>query len=168
MNRPPAASELMKDHTKLTRGGHSMQQSQESAPRLRELIDTELQDDDLERLARVDALLRASARAEAPCERTRVAISAALDDELPELEAVRVRRHVERCAACRAFQAEAERNAAALRATTETYELKLGFGELALIYKSLQAVRTLGALPPQDELLGDTIELVDQALKKAV
>jgi hypothetical protein len=29
-------------------------------------------------------------------------------------------------------------------------------------------VKTLGALPPQDELLNDTIQLVDQALNRAV
>jgi hypothetical protein len=50
----------------------------------------------------------------------------------------------------------------------ETYELRLGFRELSLIYKSLQAAKTLGALPPQDELLDDTIQLVDQALSRAV
>jgi hypothetical protein len=48
------------------------------------------------------------------------------------------------------------------------HELKLTFDELALIYKSLQAARTLGAGPQQDELLDDTIQLVDQALKRAV
>jgi hypothetical protein len=46
--------------------------------------------------------------------------------------------------------------------------LQLSFGELALIYKSLQAVKTLGALPPQDELLNDTLQLVDQALNAGV
>jgi hypothetical protein len=45
--------------------------------------------------------------------------------------------------------------------------LRLSFGELALIYKSLHAVKTLGALPQQDELLNDTIQLVDQALARA-
>jgi hypothetical protein len=54
------------------------------------------------------------------------------------------------------------------RTDEQTHELKLSFGELALIYKSLQAAKTLGALPPQDELLNDTIQLVDQALNKAV
>jgi hypothetical protein len=34
--------------------------------------------------------------------------------------------------------------------------------------KSLQAVKTLGVLSPQDELLSDTIQLVDQALNRAV
>jgi hypothetical protein len=43
-------------------------------------------------------------------------------------------------------------------------ELRLSFDELALIYKSLEAVKTLGALPPQDELLEDTIQVVDQSL----
>jgi hypothetical protein len=43
-------------------------------------------------------------------------------------------------------------------------EVALTFDELALIYKSLQAAKTLGALSPQDELLEDTIQLVDQAL----
>jgi hypothetical protein len=47
-------------------------------------------------------------------------------------------------------------------------ELKLTFDELALIYKSLQAVKTLGALPPEDELLDDTMQLVDQALNQLV
>jgi hypothetical protein len=42
--------------------------------------------------------------------------------------------------------------------------LRLSFDELALIYKSLEAVKTLGALPPQDELLEDTIQVVDQSL----
>jgi hypothetical protein len=32
-----------------------------------------------------------------------------------------------------------------------------------LIHKSLEAVKTLGALPPQDELLEDTIQAVDQS-----
>ena len=47
-------------------------------------------------------------------------------------------------------------------------ELTLTFDELALIYKSLQAVKTLGALPSDEELLEDTIRLVDQALNDAV
>ena len=36
------------------------------------------------------------------------------------------------------------------------------------IYKSLEAVKTLGALPPQDELLEDTIQIVDQSLNTFV
>ena len=47
-------------------------------------------------------------------------------------------------------------------------ELTLTFDELALIYRSLQAVKTLGALPSEDELLDDTIQLVDQALNDAI
>jgi hypothetical protein len=47
-------------------------------------------------------------------------------------------------------------------------ELTLTFDELALIYKSLQAVKALGALPPEDELLDETIEIVDQALDLAI
>lgn len=48
------------------------------------------------------------------------------------------------------------------------HKLQLTFDQLALIHKSLQAVRTLGVLPPRDELLDDTMELVDQALTSAV
>jgi len=47
-------------------------------------------------------------------------------------------------------------------------QLRLTFDQLALIHKSLQAVRTLAVLPPRDELLDDTIELVDLALVEAV
>ncbi len=46
-------------------------------------------------------------------------------------------------------------------------ELMLTFDQLALIYKSLQAVKSLDALPAQDELFDDTIQLVDQALNDA-
>lgn len=53
------------------------------------------------------------------------------------------------------------------RAEEETHELKLSLGELTLIYKSLKAVKALGSLPAQDELLNDTILLVDQALGRA-
>lgn len=48
------------------------------------------------------------------------------------------------------------------------HRLQLTFDQLALIRKSLEAVRTLAVLPPQDELLDDTIELVEQALMEAV
>jgi ubiquitin C-terminal hydrolase len=53
------------------------------------------------------------------------------------------------------------------KAEEQTYELELSFDALTLIYKSLQAAKALGALPPQDELLNDTIQLVDQALNRA-
>jgi hypothetical protein len=43
-------------------------------------------------------------------------------------------------------------------------EVRFTFEELALIYKSLEAIKTLGLLPPQDELLEDTIQVVDQRL----
>jgi hypothetical protein len=49
----------------------------------------------------------------------------------------------------------------------KAYELKLTFREPALVYKSLQAARTLGALPPQDELLDDTIDMVDRELSES-
>jgi hypothetical protein len=100
-------------HTGFTKGGSAMT----SSPRyehIRQLIDTDLPPGELERLARVDRLLRAAAGAR------------------PALT------------------------------------LKLGFRELALIYRSLQAAKTLGAPPLEDELLDDTIELVDRALQGAI
>ena len=50
----------------------------------------------------------------------------------------------------------------------ETIELSFTFRELTLIHKSLLAIRALGAFAPQDELLDDTIHLVDLALNEAV
>jgi hypothetical protein len=47
-------------------------------------------------------------------------------------------------------------------------EVRFTFDELALIYKSLEAIKTLGLLPPQDELLEDTIQVVDQSLNTFV
>jgi hypothetical protein len=44
----------------------------------------------------------------------------------------------------------------------------LTFDELALDPQSLEAVKTLGALPPQDELREDTIQLVDHNLNTFV
>lgn len=38
----------------------------------------------------------------------------------------------------------------------ETQEVRFTFDELGLIYKSLQAVKTLGVLPPQGELIEGT------------
>ena len=49
----------------------------------------------------------------------------------------------------------------------ERHDLRLTFDELVLIYRSLQAVKTLRALPPEDELLDGTMQLVDQALAQA-
>jgi hypothetical protein len=54
------------------------------------------------------------------------------------------------------------------RRDVRRHEVTLTFDELALIYKSLQAVKTLGALPPEDELLDDTMQLVDQAMKRLI
>jgi hypothetical protein len=47
-------------------------------------------------------------------------------------------------------------------------DLKLSFRQLTLIHKALQAVKTLGALSPQDELLNDTLHIVDLTLDRAV
>ena len=60
-----------------------------------------------------------------------------------------------------------ERNIGAA-AVNRKQELTLTFDELALIYRSLEAVKALGALPSEDELLDDTIQLVDQALNDAI
>ena len=46
--------------------------------------------------------------------------------------------------------------------------VRLTFDQLALIYKSLLAARALGVWPPRDELLDDTMQVVDQALDEAV
>lgn len=47
----------------------------------------------------------------------------------------------------------------------QTRDLRLSLGQLELIYRSLQAAKTLEALPYDDALLDDTLELVDQALR---
>jgi hypothetical protein len=46
-------------------------------------------------------------------------------------------------------------------------ELKLSFDQLALIQRSLLAAKSLGILSQEDELVDDTIQLVDQALDAA-
>jgi hypothetical protein len=46
-------------------------------------------------------------------------------------------------------------------------QLKLGYHELDLIHRSLEAVRTLGLVERQDELLTDTLQLIDVALEEA-
>jgi hypothetical protein len=46
--------------------------------------------------------------------------------------------------------------------------LKLDFRELVLIHRSLEAVRTLGLAEHQDDLLAETLQLVDVALEGAV
>jgi hypothetical protein len=118
--------------------------------RLPELTGLDRSADELERLARIDALLRVVAahdRAEA---------QSSLRDEgtHPSLRLV--------------TRAPAAPGSTRPRCDEQTHDLKLTFRELALISKSLQAVKTLGALPPQDELLNDTIQLVDLALTRAV
>jgi hypothetical protein len=46
--------------------------------------------------------------------------------------------------------------------------LKLGFRELVLIHRSLEAARTLGLVERhQDDLLTDTLQLIDVALEEA-
>ena len=55
----------------------------------------------------------------------------------------------------------------ALMTGEQTHELKLSFDELALIQKSLLAAKSLGVLSQEDELVDDTIRLVDQALDAA-
>jgi len=47
------------------------------------------------------------------------------------------------------------------------HKVQLTFDQLVLIYKSLEAVRTLSVLQG-DELLDETIEIVDRALEDAV
>src|SRR5262249_41614859 len=47
-------------------------------------------------------------------------------------------------------------------------ELKLTFDRLALNYKTLPDIKTLGGLATEDELLDDTIQLIDQALNDAI
>ena len=49
-----------------------------------------------------------------------------------------------------------------------TIELKLGFRELVLIHRSLQAIRTLDLVERQDDLLTDTLQLIHVALEGAV
>jgi hypothetical protein len=53
-------------------------------------------------------------------------------------------------------------------AEAESFELKLGFRELVLIHSSLEAVKTLGLAERQDDLLNNTLQLIDVALAEAV
>jgi hypothetical protein len=57
--------------------------------------------------------------------------------------------------------------AAWIASEEQPIELKLGFRQLDLIYRSLQAIRTLGLVPRQDDLLTDTLQLIDVALEEA-
>ena len=54
-----------------------------------------------------------------------------------------------------------------MKSDEQLIELKLGFLELDLIQRSLEAVRTLGLVERQDGLLTDTIQLIDVALEEA-
>jgi hypothetical protein len=139
---------------------------------LRELIDTELPTDEFQRLARIDALLRVSApghedEAASLLPRVRVAAPSEgrsappLDERPPSDEGVRPMLSV-------VTTPPAASGSTPRTSAKQTHGLKLTFSELVLIHKSLQAVKTLGALPLQDELLNDTIELVDQALNRSV
>jgi hypothetical protein len=47
-------------------------------------------------------------------------------------------------------------------------ELKLGFRQLVLIHRSLQALRTLRLVEPRDVLVADTLQLIEVALEEAV
>ncbi len=57
---------------------------------------------------------------------------------------------------------------ASRRPRQERIGVRLTFSELVLIHKALQAVKTLGALPPQDELLNDTMQAIDVTLNEVV
>jgi hypothetical protein len=46
--------------------------------------------------------------------------------------------------------------------------LKLSIHELVLIHRSLEAVRTLELVERQNDLLTDTLQLIDVALEEAV
>jgi hypothetical protein len=99
-----------------------MDESSHRIPPVRELVDTDLAAAELERLERVDALLRAT--------RPRLRLVATPDEQ--------------------------------------TQRLSLSYRELSLIYRSLQAAKTLRALPAEGELLDDTLQVVDQALREAI
>jgi hypothetical protein len=49
----------------------------------------------------------------------------------------------------------------------DSIELRVAFRELVLIHKSLEAVRILGLVARQDDVLTDTLQLIDVALKEA-
>jgi hypothetical protein len=55
-----------------------------------------------------------------------------------------------------------------IRSDEGPVELKLGFQELVLIHRSLEAVRTLGLVEDQNDRLTDTLQLIDVLLEEAV
>jgi hypothetical protein len=118
--------------------------------RVRELVGDDLRADQLEGLAHVDGLLRAVAAGDRAS--TSGPAAKRREDRPSSRLVAPPAGHVLR----------------PHRADKQTHELKLTFSELSLVYKSLQAVRTLGELPTQDELLNDTLHLVEQALQRAV
>lgn len=73
-------------------------------------------------------------------------------------------------AALPAAAGEAPRAAESSWATIDgqPIELRLGFRELVLLHRSLQAIRTLGLVDRQDDLVTDTLQLIDVALEEAV
>jgi hypothetical protein len=147
--------------------------------------------DELERPANADATPRPTVGNPAAPGATRASISLALDRGLSQPDSTGVGEQPEHCSSCGAsevggeatmptFPREPRRDGEAtvrpsLKLVTtpptsdeQTYELRLTYRELALIYKSLQATKILGALPPQNELLNDTIQIVDLAMTRAV
>src|SRR5262249_28274746 len=125
--------------------GHPMRPSARGERRLRELIDTDLPPGELERLAYVDTLLR---------------VVAAGDRD----DAARLAPHADRDVRT---TEEPRRPGLRLVADHEACELSLTWAQLVLVHKSLQAVKRLGHPRPQDELLEDTIHVVDLAMAKA-
>jgi hypothetical protein len=64
--------------------------------------------------------------------------------------------------------APSEPKSSADESCDETIQGKLGFEELVLIHRSLEAVRTLGLVERQDTLLNDTIQLVEVVLREVL
>jgi hypothetical protein len=131
-----------------------MNRSRVHAQPLRELIDDDLPAEELERLEQVDALLR-------------VAVMEACEVTVQSGEPGRAENGV-RPSLRLIGPPSAATGLRPSRGDRQTHQLKLTFAELALVYKSLQAARTLGPGPAQKELLDHTIQLVDQALKGRV
>ena len=49
----------------------------------------------------------------------------------------------------------------------DVHEVRLTFDQLALIYNALQAAKILAAVETQNELVDDTIAVIDQSLETA-
>ena len=52
-------------------------------------------------------------------------------------------------------------------ADRDLIELTLGYRELVLIHRALEAISALDLVARQDDLLSDTIQLIDVALEEA-